>query len=74
MPPTFEDLDRRMKEQERIHNRGGPCEEQACRVWGSIERLTERLTAIEVKMYVLFSVIGVVGPLLAQFIGRKIGL
>jgi hypothetical protein len=70
--PSIEEIDRRLKEQERIHNRGGPCEEQACRVWGSIEKLTERLTAIEVKMYVLFSVIGVIGPLVAQWIGKKV--
>jgi hypothetical protein len=70
--PSVEEIDRRLKEQERIHSRGGPCDEQTQCVWKAFERLAERLTAIEVKMYVLFSVIGVIGPLLAQYIGKKI--
>lgn len=70
--PTIDEVDRRLREQERIHNKGGPCEEQSCRTWNAIEKLAERLTAIEVKMYVLFSIIGVIGPLLAQYIGKKI--
>jgi hypothetical protein len=70
----IEDLSRRVQEQERIHQRGGPCEQQATRCWQSIDELSVRLSKLETKMYLVGAAIGVCGPLLAKWVGNHIGI
>jgi hypothetical protein len=71
---TLEDMERRIEEVERVHGKGGPCDQSVTRIWTGIEDVSKRVTQLEIKLYILGAAVSIVGPLLAQFIGKKIGL
>jgi hypothetical protein len=69
-----EDLDRRVGEQERIHSKGGPCDQSMARIWEHVESVGKRVSNLEIKMYVLCTILAIAGNMLAQLIGKRIGL
>ena len=71
---SLEDIERRVEEMERIHGKGGPCDQSVSRLWNGIEEMGKRVTALEIKLYILGAVISIIGPLAAQWIGKHIGL
>lgn len=58
---------------ERLHAQGGACEDQRCALWKAMTSLRERVKALEIKLLIGGAVLGVLGPLAAQWIFKRMG-
>lgn len=60
--------DRRLSRLEAIHEPDGSCEKHRCEFWKELTRLRDRVTRLEMKLLIGGSIIGVLGPLAAQWL------
>ena len=58
---------------EELHEPGGACEDQRCKLWDAMTSLRERVKALEIKLLIGGAVLGVLGPLAAQWIFKRMG-
>lgn len=63
----------RLERIEEQHEPGGQCEGQRVKLWDAMTSLRERVKALEIKLLIGGAVLGVLGPLAAQYIFKRLG-
>ena len=62
----------RLDKLESLHESGGACDEKRCEMWKAITALRIKVNALETKLLIGGTVIGICGPLLAQWLFRML--
>ena len=69
---NMEDLAHRLERLETRHDVGGACDNNRTETWKEIGKIRERITALEVKLLIGGAVVSVLGPMLANWISKKL--